>query len=161
MEQPSYIVPLPPAPGVTRPPRGASQGLSGLGARGAQGGAGAGSRPGGRRVAGCFWGPQPRQEPGREAGRAGTARELSGGRSCNRRPAGGLRPRAGNLAGRAERGTPCLAASAPGRAARARRDQQHEQRLQQPGGLRGLLLHRQDLLLREGAPGQASAPASK
>lgn len=51
----------------------------------------------------------------------------------------------------------------PGEAARARRDQQHEQRLQQPGGgRRGLLLHRQDLLLQESAPGQAPLrPASE
>lgn len=51
----------------------------------------------------------------------------------------------------------------PGEAAHARRNQQHEQRLQQPGGgRRGLLLHRQDLLFQESAPGQAPRrPASE
>lgn len=76
---------------------------------------------------------------------------MNRGRSCSTR------------ARRAARGHPLPGRLRPGEAARARRDQQHEQRLQQPGGgRRGLLLHRQDLLLQESAPGQAPRrPASE
>lgn len=86
---------------------------------------------------------------------------LSGGRSCSSSSSrtGGRR-----LGGRASPGTSrgrAGAAPRPGRlrprgeAPCARRDQQHEQRLQQPrGGRGGLLLHRQDLLLQESASGQ-------
>lgn len=77
----------------------------------------------------------------------GDQTDLSGGRSCSRTAAGGSGPRAGNLAGRAG-AAPRPGRLRPGEAPCARRDQQHEQRLQQPrGGRGGLFLHRQDLLL--------------
>lgn len=107
---------------------------------------------------GGAWGG--RRSP-REGGRADQTGGLSGGRSCSSSSSrtGGRR-----LGGRASPGTSrgrAGAAPRPGRlrprgeAPCARRDQQHEQRLQQPrGGRGGLLLHRQDLLLQESASGQ-------
>lgn len=84
---------------------------------------------------------------------------MSGGRSCSRTARG--RAPGTSRGWRAPHPLPGLLR--PGEAARALRDRQHEQRLQQPGGgRRGLLLHRQDLLLQESASGQAPLrPASE
>lgn len=109
-----------------------------------------------------FLGPQPRQEPGREAGRGRDGRvERRPQLQQDGPPAACGRAPGTSRGGRARH--PLPGRQRPGEAARARRDQQHEQRLQQPGGgLRGLLLHRQDLLLQESAPGQAPhRPASE